>query len=309
MTAYVIRRIGWLIVTLFGIALINFLVVHALPVNFAKVIAGTHANAVTLQLITRNYGLNKPIWYQFGLYLGQLVRGNLGFSYVSHLSVTTMLGQAIPKTAYLALVAVIMELMIGIPLGIWTARKANTWVDMTITTVMMMGISIPTFALGAGLLYLLAYRFSIFPLNGYAPFPHVQFVILPALSYAIFGAAYYSRLLRSSLLEVMPEDYIRTARAKGASEFRVTVRHMLRNALLPLLTYFGLDLGNLLAGVLVVETIFGWPGVGLMTYHAINVIDVPVIMGVVLFASFAIVGMNLVIDLLYVLVDPRISYK
>lgn len=309
MGVFVVRRLGWAVIALLGIAIINFMVIHALPVNFAKVIAGTHASAVTLQEITQNYGLNRPVWVQFGIYLWRLLHGNLGYSYVSHLPVTSLLGQAIPKTVYLAITAVFFEVLMGVPLGIWLAKHANTWVDSVLTTFMVLGISIPTFALGSGLLYVFSFKLGIFPLRGYAPFPHVQYVILPALSYALTGAAYYARLLRTSLLEVVSQDYIRTARAKGASELRVTWKHMLRNALLPLLTFFGLDLGGLLGGLVVTETIFGWPGIGDMTYRAISVIDVPTIMGVVLFASFAIVLMNLVIDVLYVFVDPRISYS
>lgn len=308
MGVFVVRRLGWAVIALLGIAVINFAVIHALPVNFAKVIAGTHASAVTLAEITHNYGLNQPVWVQFGIYLGQLLRGNLGYSYVSHLPVTSLLAQAIPKTVYLALVAVFFEVVIGVPLGIWLARHANSWLDSALTTVLVLGISIPTFALGSGLLYLFAFKMGLFPVHGYAPFPHIKYVILPALSYALTGAAYYARLLRTSLLEVVSQDFIRTARAKGASERRVIWKHMLRNALLPLLTYFGLDLGGLLGGLVVTETIFGWPGIGDMTYRAIAVIDVPTIMGVVLFASFAIVLMNLIIDVLYVFVDPRISY-
>jgi peptide/nickel transport system permease protein len=309
MIAYVIRRLGWVVVALLGIIVVNFVIIHALPVNFAKVIAGQHASAVTLQEITRTYGFDKPLPTQFWIYFQSLASGNLGYSYQLHLSVNQMVAQAAPKTLYLAVVAVILELLIGVPVGLWTARRAGSWVDSIVTTIAVVGISLPTFAVGSGLLYLFAYQLGWFPLNGYAPFPNLQYVFLPALSYAITGAAFYARLLRQSVLEVTRLDHVRTARAKGLSEPRVLIRHVLRNALIPLVTYFGLDFGGLLGGLIITENIFGWPGLGLMTFRAISELDVPTIMGTVIFAAGCIVVMNLVVDVSYAFLDPRISYS
>lgn len=309
MASYVLRRLGWVVITLFGIVLINFFVMHMLPINYAKVIAGTHASAVTLTEIAQNYGLDKPIGYQFLLYIQQLGQLNLGYSYQLHLPVIDMLAAAIPKTFYLAIVAVLFELLIGIPLGIWSARHAGGLVDSLVIAGSLVGISLPTFAVGSLLLYVFSFRLAWFPLGGYASFPHISYVILPALSYAITGAAYYTRLLRSSMLEVGDSDFVRTAFAKGLSTRRVVLRHVLRNALIPVVTFFGLDFGGLLGGLLVTESIFDWPGIGAMTYRAIPVVDVPTILGVVLFASFAIVMMNLLVDLVYAVLDPRITYS
>ncbi len=309
MVNYIVRRLGWVVVTLFGIVLINFFVMHMLPINYAKVIAGTHASAVTLNEIAQNYGLDKPTWYQFLLYMSQLAQLNLGYSYQLHLPVTAMLATAIPKTFYLAVVAVIFELVIGIPLGIWTSRRAGTFLDSAVIAVSLIGVSLPTFAVGSLLLYVFAFHLTWFPIGGYAAFPHIGYVILPALSYAITGAAYYTRLLRSAMLDIGDADYVRTAWSKGLSSNRVVMRHIFRNALIPLVTFFGLDFGGLLGGLLVTESIFDWPGIGAMTYRAIPVVDVPTLLGVVLFASFAIVMMNLVVDVFYAVLDPRITYS
>jgi len=309
MTNYVLRRLGWVVVTLVGIMLINFIVMHLLPINYAKVIAGTHASAVTIHEIDVNYALDKPIWYQFLLYMRQLVTLNLGYSYQLHLPVTQMLAAAIPKTFYLAIVAVIFELAIGIPTGIWTSRHPGGALDSLVIAGSLVGVSLPTFAVGSLLLYIFSFRLGWFPLGGFAPLPHVGYVVLPALSYAITGAAYYTRLLRSAMLDIGDADYVRTAWAKGLSTNRVVMRHVFRNALIPMVTFFGLDFGGLLGGLLVTESIFDWPGIGAMTYRAIPVIDVPTLLGVVLFASFAIVTMNLIVDVCYAVLDPRISYS
>ena len=309
MSLYILRRLGWTVVALLGIIIVNFAIIHALPVNFAKVVAGQHATAVTLEEIDKAYGFNLPVWMQFWIYFKGLVSGNLGYSYVLHTSVTQMVAQAAPRTLYLAIVAVILELLIGIPLGLWVAQRAGTWIDSAVTTMAVVGISIPTFAVGSGLLFLFAYTLGWFPLNGYAPFPNLRYVFLPALSYAITGAAIYARLLRQSVLDMKTMDHVRTARAKGLSDRTVLLRHVARNALIPVVTFFGLDFGGLLGGLIITENIFGWPGLGLMTFQAISVLDVPTIMGTVIFAAACIVLMNLVVDVAYAFLDPRISYS
>jgi peptide/nickel transport system permease protein len=307
--SYIVRRLGLLAVTLFAILLVNFLILHALPINYARVIAGTqHATPQTLAEIAQLYGLNLPVYDQFWLYFTQLLHLNLGYSFQYHLPVTEMLGQAIPNSVYLGVAAIVIEVLIGVPLGVYFARRAGTWGDNLFIVLSLVSVSVPTFALASVLLYVFAYQLGWFPLGGAAPFPDVRYVILPAFSYAITSAAYDARLVRASLLEISAEDYVRTARAKGLSEPRVVWRHMMRNALISLVTYLGLDFANLLAGLLVVEDVFDWPGLGNMTARAIGVIDVPSILGVVLFASAAIVVMNLVVDLLYAVLDPRITY-
>lgn len=310
MASYLVRRIVMLVVTMFAIVFVNFLILHALPINYARVIAGTnHVSAVTIAEITRNYGLNLPLLSQFGLYLGQLAHLNLGYSYQFHLPVTQMLTQAVPNSIYLGITAVVLEVCIGVPLGVFFARRAGSWVDTVFVVASLVSVSIPTFAVGSILLYVFAFKLGWLPLGGAAPFPDLRYVLLPAFSYAITSAAYDARLVRQSLLEIGGEDYVRTARAKGLSEPSVTWRHMMRNALIPLVTYLGLDFAYLLGGLLVVETIFDWPGLGGMTVSAVKVIDVPTILGVVLFASTAIVVMNLLVDLTYVVLDPRITYS
>jgi peptide/nickel transport system permease protein len=211
--------------------------------------------------------------------------------------------ERLPATLQLAVAGLFVELAIGIPLGIVAALKRNSWVDNLATVFGLIGISIPPFALGLVALYVFGFLIPIFPLGGYGTPLHL---VLPALILGFGGAAFYARVLRNNLLEVMGEDYIRTARAKGLSPSVVLRRHTLRNALLPTVTLAGLDLALLLGGVVVIEAVFGWPGIGLQAFNAIRNQDTPIIMGTVLFASTAVVFINLAVDFLYVTLDPRV---
>jgi peptide/nickel transport system permease protein len=211
--------------------------------------------------------------------------------------------ERLPATIELALSGLFVELVIGVPLGILAALRPGTWIDQLATILALIGISIPQFALGLVALYVFGFLIPIFPLGGYGTPLHL---VLPAIVLGIGGTAFYSRVLRNSVLEVANEDYVRTAWAKGLSPKTVLFRHILRNALMPVVTLAGLDLALLLGGVVVIEAVFGWPGIGFQAWTAISNQDTPMIMGTVLFASIAVVFLNLFVDTLYVVLDPRV---
>ncbi len=307
MLTYIIRRILQSIIVLFGISVIAFLLIYAVPADPARVIAGPKASAAVIQQIRLDLGLNLPIYLQYLHYVGALLHGNLGTSYIFHRSVTSMIMERVGPTAELAIGCWVAELIIGVPLGIYTARRANTKRDLIVSTLALIGISLPVYWLGLLLLDFFAFKIPIFPLGGFGG-GAIQYLILPAITYGITGAAYYTRLLKSSMLEVMNSDYIRTARAKGASEKRVVWRHVVRNALIPVVTFGGIDIGYLLAGVVLIETTFNWNGMGLLAFNAIENQDIPVIMGTVLLLAFIVVLFNLLVDITYGFIDPRIRY-
>jgi peptide/nickel transport system permease protein len=303
MTAYLIRRLVGAVGVIFGVASITFVMVFLMPGDAARMYAGPRAPEETVQRIREMWGLNDPLPVQYVRYLGRAFQGDLGNSTRDGRPVLTAVIQRLPATMELALAGLAVELAIGLPLGILAAVRPGSWADQAATVLALIGISIPQFAVGLVLLYVLGFLIPIFPLGGYGTPLHL---VLPALVLGIGGAAFYSRVLRNSLLDVMGEDYIRTAHAKGLHPNLVLLKHTMRNALLPLITLAGLDLALLLGGVVVIEAVFGWPGIGLQAWNAIKNQDTPIIMGTVLFASIAVVFLNLVVDVLYLALDPRV---
>ncbi len=301
---YIGRRVLWALLTVFGITIINFAVIYLVPVNPAQVIAGIHAPHQTVLNIERALGLTQPIWVQYGIFLWHLLHLNLGYSYFAHRPVMQMIGQALPNTMRLGVAALVAELLIGVTVGYIAAFHSPGFLDRFLSIAAIGGMSVPNYWLGTMFIYLFAYRFPIFPLYGQG----WANLVLPALTIGITGAAWYMRLLRTEILEIVHANYVRTARAKGVSERRVAIRHVTRNALIPVITLAGMDLAGLLSGVVIIETVFGWPGIGLMTWTAVQNLDIPTIMGVVLVASSLIVLFNLVVDVLYAFLDPRIRY-
>ncbi len=306
MYAYLIRRISGAVVVLLGISIITFLLVYAVPADPARMIVGPKAPAAVVAAVRAQLGLNLPLPVQYIHYMDRLFHGDLGTSYIYSLPVAKMILQRIGPTAWLALWCWVAELVIGIPLGIYTARHARHKRDYIVSAVALVGISLPVFWLGLVLLYWFGFEIPILPLGGSGG---IQYVILPAITYGITGAAYYTRLLKSSMLEVMGQDYVRTARAKGASERRVTWRHVVRNALLPVVTFGGIDIGYLLTGVVLIEATFNWNGLGMLAYTAIQNDDVPVIMGTVMLIAVGVVLFTLLVDIIYAAIDPRIRYE
>jgi peptide/nickel transport system permease protein len=305
MITYVARRLLWVVVILWGVSLLTFVVTYAVPADPARLYAGTHASGDVVRQIRHQMGLDQPAYVQYLDYLRNILSGDFGYSYHLQSSVLPTILSRFPATAALALGGILMELLLGLPMGVVAALHRNHWFDRFTLVISLIGISAPPFWLGLILLYYLGYVWPIFPLGGYGS---ISNLILPSLTLGIGGAGWYARMLRSTMLEILVMDYVRTARAKGVPGVLVVLRHILRNALGPILTMLGLDLAYFLGGVLVVETVFGWPGIGLLGWEAISYQDVPMIMGTVLFAALVIVLVNLLIDIGRGFLDPRVQY-
>lgn len=303
MTAYLVHRLIGAVGVVFGVATLSFVMVFLMPGDAARMYAGPRAPEATVQRIREIWGLDQPLPVQYVRYIGRALQGELGNSTRDNRPVLTAILERLPATIQLALAGLFVELVIGVPLGILAALRPGSWIDQLATVVSLVGISIPSFALGLIALYIFGFLIPVFPLGGYGTPLHL---VLPALTLGIGGTAFYARVLRNNLLEVMGEDFIRTAKAKGLSARAVLLRHALRNALLPTVTLAALDLALLLGGTVVIEAVFGWPGVGLQAFQAIRNQDTPLIMGTVLFASISVVGINLGVDLLYAVLDPRV---
>ncbi|MEP7290381.1 MAG: ABC transporter permease [Chloroflexota bacterium] len=303
MSGYLVRRLLGAFGVVFGVATISFVMVFLMPGDAARMYAGPRAPEETVQRIRVIWGLDQPLPVQYVRYLGRALQGDLGNSTRDNRPVLKAVLERLPATIQLALAGLLVELSVGVPLGIIAALRPGSWFDQLATVVSLIGISLPSFALGLVLLFVFGYLIPLFPLGGYGTPLHL---VLPALTLGVGGTAFYARVLRNNLLEVMGEDYIRTANAKGLRPRRVLMSHTLRNALLPTVTLAALDLALLLGGTVVIEAVFGWPGVGLQAFNAIRNQDTPMIMGTVLFASLSVVLLNLFVDLLYALLDPRV---
>jgi peptide/nickel transport system permease protein len=302
-TAYLVRRLIGTVGVIFLVATATFVMVFLMPGDAARMYAGPRAPEETVQRIRVLWGLDQPLPVQYVRYLGRALQGDLGQSTRDKRQVLQAVIERLPATIQLALAGLFVELLVGVPLGILAAMRPGSWIDQIATIIALVGISIPQFALGLVALYVLGFLIPIFPLGGYGTPLHL---VLPAVVLGIGGTAFYSRILRNSILEVMGEDYVRTARAKGLSPRMVLIRHVLRNALMPVVTLAGVDLATLLGGVVVIEAVFGWPGIGLQAWNAIRNQDTPMIMGTVLFASVSVVFLNLFVDVLYIAIDPRV---
>jgi peptide/nickel transport system permease protein len=316
MTRFLVRRILLGIVVLWVITSLVFVMFYIAPHDVARTIAGRQATPDTVAAVTRRLGLDKPILTQYATYLRHLVHGNLGYSFYNSTSVRSLLWQRVPVSVSLALGAAVVWLLICVVSGVLAAVHPRSWVDRTANFFALFFYSMPSFLLGAVFLYLLFFRLHLagigfFPGSGYValsqnPVEWARHLILPWLTVAMVTAAAYTRLTRASMLEVLGEDYIRTARAKGLRERRVVYRHALRSALTPVVTQFGIDLGTLLGGVIIVENIFGLPGLGQLAVQSVANQDQPVIIGTVVVASACIVVANIAVDLGYALLDVRV---
>lgn len=306
MARYLVRRVLGMILVVYLIFTITFVLAYLVPADPARAVAGPRANPETLARIHEDLGLNDPLYVQYVRYLGRILHGDLGTSYRQRLPVADILRRRLPATAQLALAGIIMELLLGIPVGIISAVRQRSIFDRAAMLMALFGVAAPPFWLGLMLLYLFAFRFPILPLGGPGGLDHL---ILPAIALGLAGAAWYGRMLRSSMLDVLNADYVRTARAKGLSERVVLLRHVLRNAIQPIVTMVGMDLGYYLGGLVLIEAVFSWPGIGHELWRAIKDLDTPIILGTVAFAAFAIVLMNFVVDTLYAVIDPRVRLE
>ncbi len=286
-------------------ALIVFLLVRVLPGDPARVIAGVFATEADVQRIQAQLNLDQPLPVQFAYFLGHLLRGNLGVSARTSEPVAREILSRLPATVQLAVTSTFLAAATGIPLGMVAATKAQSSLDYGISAVVLFGISMPVYWLGILLIIVFSIHLRWLPAAG-ADQP-TSFV-LPSLTLAAFSVAFVARMTRSSMLEVLRQDYIRTARAKGVPELRVLRRHALRNALIPVLTVIGLQFGELLGGAVLTETVFGWPGIGRLLVDSIFSRDYPMVQGIVLVFAFLFALVNLLVDLLYGLLDPRIRY-
>lgn len=297
-------RLFWSAVTLLGTAVLTFLLVNLVPGDVARVIAGPKASADVIREIHAKFHLDDPLMKRLGLYLGQVARGDLGHSFVTDQPVAEAIRTRFPATASLAVVAVVLWMVLAVPLGVFTATRRGTWVDRFVLVGATLTLSLPAFWLARMLQYWLAYKLGWFPVAGYRGFAHL---LLPAIALAILAVGYYARLIHTNMVEVLDQPFIRAARAKGVPETTVLLRHGLRNALIPVVTILGMDVAFLLGGVIFVENVFALPGIGTLAVQSVFNLDVPMIMGVVFFSAAIVVGANLVVDLAYRWIDPRIK--
>jgi peptide/nickel transport system permease protein len=305
MTHFVVRRLAWTAAVLWAIATVTFGATLLSPIDPARAYAGMRATDRQVELVRQRFGLDRPLPVQYAGYVSRLLRGDLGNSYTSGIPVRDAIMARLPKTALLAVAATVVQLAIGLPLGVVAALNRRKLPDRAVLLFSLTGVVTPSFVVGFLLLYFFAFRFGWFPLGG-ADQP--LSIALPALTLGVGGAAWYARMLRSSLLGILSEDYVRTAHAKGLAQRTVVWRHVLKNALNPIVTMVGLDLGVLIGGVLVIERVFAWPGIGLQAWQAIERNDVPMVMGTVLVAAAFVTLLNLAADLLNAAIDVRIRH-
>lgn len=312
MISYVARRLLWAAGVLIGVGVVTFILVYVLPADPARAIAGPRASADDVARISHQLGLDRPLLEQLGAYVGRAVHGDLGHSFSQNVDVLPLILQRFPATLQLALAGIAVELLIGVPLGLVAATHRDSAFDRGATIVSIILVSAPSFWVGLLLIHYLGFLpttmlgIDLFPIGGYKALD-LRYLLLPALTVGFAGAAYYTRLTRVTMIDELHRDYVRTARAKGLTETRVHWKHAFRNAVGPILTQVGLDLGFFLGGVVVVEQIFSWPGIGKLAVDSIRTADVPLIMGTVLFATLCIVVANLVVDVTTAIVDPRIK--
>ena len=305
MITYIARRVLSGVPTLWGVATVVFVMARLLPGDPARVIAGVLASPEDVERIRQQMGLDKPLWVQYGNFLGSLLRLNLGTSAHTNAPVVEEIGSRLPYTIELAVVALVLAVTIGVLAGVAAALRRNTMLDLLISSFSVFGVSMPVYWLGLMMIIVFAIYLHLLPAAG-ADEP--TSIVMPAVTLALFSLGLIARMTRSSMLEVLGQDYVRTARAKGAPLRSVVFRHALRNALLPIMTVIGLQFGALLGGAVVTETVFAWPGVGRLLIDSIFFRDYPVVQGLVLMFGTTFVVVNLLVDLLYAYVDPRIHY-
>ena len=305
MLTYLLRRILIAVPTLLGVVLLVFLRVRLAPGDPAILLAGEFATPETLEAIRTRYGLDRPLPEQFALYLGALLQGDLGESARSRRPVLEELKTYFPNTVVLATAAILVALATGIPLGILAALRQGSWLDLGVMVLALLGVSMPVFWFGLLAILIFSVELGWFPVAGKGTLAHL---VLPAVTLGINATALLARMTRGTLVEVLSQDYIRTARAKGLAERVVIFKHALRNALIPVVTVAGLEFGSLLAGAVITETIFAWPGLGQLLVGSILSRDYPVVQGAVLLVAFTFTLVNLMVDLLYAWIDPRVRY-
>lgn len=306
MLQYVVKRLLSTIPVLIGISLLLFFMLRMLPGDPAQVLAGQMATPEEVENIRHQLGLDRPIFTQYAFFLGRLFRFDLGRSARTQNPVSQEIWARLPNTLLLAIVAITLACLFGIPAGIISAVRPYSWLDYLVTSMALFGISMPVFWLGLMLVVVFSITLRWLPAGGSGSWEHV---ILPSVTLAAFVVAFIARMTRSSMLEVLSQDYTTTARSKGLKEHVVIVKHALKNALIPIITVVGLQFGLLLGGAVLTETVFAWPGLGRLIVDSILARDYPVIQGAILVFGLLYILVNLIVDLLYACVDPRIRYE
>ena len=314
MYLYLLKRVLSTIPVVVLVVLFVFLMLRLAPGDPAAVIAGDYATAEDVERIREQLGLNDAIPVQMYRWITQLGSGDLGTAIFSKLPVTTLIGQRLEPTLLLSLTTIVFTVLIAVPLGTLAAYKAGSWIDRFVMLFSVAGFSVPVFVLGYILIYVLAMHLQILPVQGYkSPFEHgfwifLRHMVLPTMTLSVIYIALIARMTRASVQEILQEDYVRTARAKGQSEFKILMRHALRNAAVPIVTVIGLGIALMIGGVVVTESVYNIPGLGRLVLDAVLARDYPVIQGLILFFSFVYILINLLIDLSYTFFDPRIRY-
>jgi ABC-type dipeptide/oligopeptide/nickel transport system permease component len=308
---YLARRLGLFVVTLLLITLVTFLVTNVLPGDVATMILGTRSNPETLAALRETLGLNQPLIVQYGHWIGHALSGDLGVSLVFRTPIAVLLGQKIAASALLVVLSLLLALLVAVPLGVWSAVHRDRWQDAVGSSVALAGISLPDFFWGIVLILFVARWLGWLPASGYAsPLENlklaVEYALLPSVTLALSLMAHLTRMTRSAMLEVLGQDFIRVCRAKGLAEGSVILRHALRNAISPVLTVAGLQLGYLFGSIIVVESLFNFTGMGWLTYQALLNRDMPLVQAAVLVIAALVMLTNLAIDVIYTLLDPRV---
>ncbi|MFC4909441.1 ABC transporter permease [Actinomadura gamaensis] len=311
MVRYVIRRLLYAVLVLWLVSTLVFAFLHLSPTSVERTIGGPRASTETLNQIRQNLGLDRPVLVQYFSWLGKLVRGDLGQSYLNGTSVASIIENRLPTTLWLVAGAAVIWFIGGVASGVYSATHPRSVADRVITVIVLVGLSLPSFVMALVLLYVFSTKLGEAGFRYFEAGPPLQEhffqrMLLPWIGLAFLMVATYTRLTRGSMLDVMGEDYIRTARSKGVTERRVVFRHGLRSALTPVVTQFGIDVGALIGSTIVIERVFGLQGVGQLVYQSINLGDTPVIIGVTLMVTLFVVIANLIVDLGYSLLDPRV---
>lgn len=306
MYAYVIRRLLWAIPVLVGITFTIHTVLSLTPGDPVRIMLGETATEAQIEAARAEIGLDRPFLERYGFYLGNVIRGDLGESYRNKRNVSDEIRDALPATAQLAVAALVLIVLFGIPTGVISAVYRGTWIDAILTTASLVGLSMPVFWIGLLLIYFFGFTWPILPIGGMRD--GLASYVLPAFTLALNSYAMISRLTRSEVLETLGEDYIRTARAKGLAFSAVVWRHALKASFIPIVTVIGLQFGLLLGGAVLTETVFSWPGIGRLMVDAIMTRDLLVVQGAVLVLAIIFVAVNLAVDLIYAFLDPRIRF-
>ena len=313
MFAFLVKRIAATVPVLFIVAVLVFLLLRLTPGDPAAIIAGDAASPENVAKIRENLGLSKPLIVQFGIWFGNVLAGDLGESYFFKVKVAALIMQRIEPTLALSILTIVIAVLVAVPLGVLAAWKQGGWLDRALMGFSVMGFSIPVFVLAYILIWIVSLKLGWLPVQGYERlaggfWPFLQHLILPSVTLSVIYIALIARVTRASVQEVLSEDYIRTARAKGLPENRVLIQHALANAAVPIITVIGIGIALLIGGVVVTESVYGIPGLGRLTVDAVLARDFPTIQGVILFFSFVYVLINLLVDVSYLFFDPRIRY-